>query len=197
MFVCLYVKRSWSRFTPWSLFMIVSWETHRPWGRVSFPLTPSIPLTYSSIAPSLPSLLILILPHVYFLLLLSYYCSSPSHPPLRLRCLHPPFPWAELLRSGPAQISLHQDEENEPRRASAPRLRGFRLGTKRLSWLSVAACSSSGLTCHNTLKSKRSSRPSVDWNTKKNVLERRKATQILSLSDRCYTRDSVRVRGKF
>ena len=172
--------------------MIVSWETRRPWGRVSLPLTPSIPLTYSSIAPSLASLLILILPHVYSLLLLSHYCSSP----LPLLCLHLPSPWAELLRSGSAQTLLHQDEENEPRRADVPRLRGSRLGTKRLSRLSAAACSGSGLTCHNTLKSNRSSRPSFDWNTKTNVLERRKATRILSLSDRCYTRDFSESAGK-
>ena len=72
--------------------------------------------------------------------LMCTFCSSsptivlPHHIPLlRLLCLHLPSPRAELLRSGSAQISLHQDGGNERRRASVPLLRGFRLGTKILS----------------------------------------------------------------
>lgn len=158
--------------------MVVTWATQCPWRQISLPLLSarrnfSLPHSNHPCYLHFPRSLIT---------LLSSFCSTVLSAPLLVSftiysvvlCLHfshptlayfvyffPPMGNATEILFYP---NLVVPGWGKSIWADVPRLRGFWLRTKRLRWFSVAACT--GLTCQNTLKSKRNRRQIWDWTHK-------------------------------
>lgn len=181
-FVCVCASVFVCKIKPAYLYLshdLYSWLYHERQSThedTSSPLLPQfIHPSYISPTPSLPSLLIPVLPNVYFLLLLSTTAHpivlSLQRPPLAyfVYILPPHGQWCwDLVLPKSRCTRMRKINRSEPMSHNWVVFDWGRSGWDDSLWQP-----SSGLTCQNTLKSKRS-RQRRNWNTEKHLLERRR-----------------------